>query len=69
MIDVPHFGHGAWIPQEPHSQSIVYFPLARWTDDAASGNVRFVNNRTPAGRRVHPILADWWFKNKPTYGR
>ena len=69
VIDVPHFGPGAWVPQEPHSQSIVYFPLARWADDAASGNVRFVNNRTPAGRRVHPILADWWFKNKPTYGR
>ena len=68
VIDVPDFGQSAWIPQEPHSQSIVYFPLARWDEDATAGNVRFINNRTPAGRRVRPILADWWFKNEPAWG-
>jgi len=68
-IDIPDFSDAAWIPQQPHSMAMVYFPLARWEQDTSDGSIRFVNNRAGDGQRLYPILADWWFKNKPTWGR
>ena len=69
VVDVPDIGTSPWIPQQPYSMSIMYFPLARWEQDATSGNVRFINNRTPKGERVYPALMDWYGKNKPRWGK
>jgi len=68
LIDVPDYGTGVTTPQEPHSLAIRYFPLARWNDDAEKNNVVFRENRSPEGNVLNPSLADWYFKNKPTWG-
>lgn len=67
-IDVPDYGPGSYIPQEPHSQAMTFFPLARWEEDARSGNVVYRGNRAPDGKLLYPILQDWYYKNAPTYG-
>ena len=68
-IDVPDFPDAVYVPQEPYSMSIVYFPMARWKEDQAAGNTRFVNNRNSNGQLLYPILVDWYYKNKPTLGK
>jgi hypothetical protein len=68
-LDIPDFGDSPYVPQEPYSMSMRYYPLARWDEDARTQNVVFENNRTPKGQLLFPILADWYFKNPPTWGR
>ena len=68
LIDVPDYSDGSHVPQEPFSMSMLFFPLARWGEDARSGNVIYRGNRNPEGQLLRPILADWSFKNEPTWG-
>jgi len=67
-IDVPDYGEACWVPKESGCMSATFYPLARWDDDASSGNVVFRGNRDPAGRAVRPLLQDWYYKNQPKYG-
>jgi len=68
-IDVPDYPQSDYVPQKADSMAMTFFPLARWEDDARSGRVVYRGNRTPKGRELFPILADWYFKNKPTWGK
>ena len=68
-IDVPDFSPGSYVPQEPYSMSMTYFPMARWAEDARAGNIVYRNNRNSEGRVLYPILQDWYYKNKPTWGK
>ncbi len=68
VIDVPDYGSGGYIPQEPHAQAMTFFPLARWDGDAESGNVIYSNNQSPDGKVLRPLLQDWSYKNEPMYG-
>lgn len=67
-IVVPDYPPSAHVPQQPYSMSMRFFPLARWEQDSRSGNVIFRGNRNENGDQLRPILADWYFKNKPTWG-
>jgi len=68
-LNLPDFIESVWVPQEPYALSMVYFPLARWEEDMRTGNVTYRNNTNPEGKELHPILADWYYKNPPTWGR
>ena len=67
-IDIPDFGQASWVPQEPGSMSVTFYPMARWDEDTETGNVVFRGNRTPGGKVVRPILVDWYYKNEGKYG-
>jgi hypothetical protein len=68
-INTPDVTAGAWVPDEPYALSMTYYPLARWEEDARSGNVIYRNNTNPEGRELYPLLADWYYKNEPTWGK
>lgn len=68
-IDCPDFVPGTWVPQEPHSLSMMFYPLERFAGDLEAGNVVYRNNRNPQGKELYPALAGWDFKNTPTYGK
>jgi len=67
-VNVPDVGGGSWVPREPYGVALVFYPLARWAEDARSGNVVFRGNTDPEGRELYPILADWYYDNAPTWG-
>lgn len=67
-IDIPDYADAPYLPQEPFCLSIRYFPLARWEEDRRTQNVVFRENRNTQGQLLRPILADWYFKNKPVWG-
>jgi hypothetical protein len=67
-IDIPDYSPGPYVPQEPYSMSMLFFPLARWDEDTRTDNVIFRDNRNSDGKLLRPILADWYFKNEPTWG-
>lgn len=69
VIDLPDYTPADWVPQEPHALSMMYFPLAYWAEAIKTGKVVYRNNRTPDGKLLYPLLVDWYFKNKPQYGR
>jgi len=69
VINIPDYGTSPFVPQEPYSMSMTYFPLARWADDARSGRVVYRNNRNKDGKLLYPILADWYYKNEPMWGK
>jgi hypothetical protein len=68
-IDTPDFPTTGPAPKEPGGQSMLFYPMARWEDDARTGNVIYRGNRTPDGHPVYPYLADWQFTNEPQYGK
>ena len=69
IIDTPDFPPTGPAPKEPYGQSMLFYPMARWEEDARSGNVIYRNNRTPDGRLLYPYLAGWSFDNEPVYGK
>jgi hypothetical protein len=69
VIDCPDYAPGVWVPQEPYSLSMMFYPLARFAEDVKSGNVVYRGNRNPAGKELHPVLASWNFDNVPEYGK
>jgi hypothetical protein len=68
-INTPDLCEGVWVPQEPYAMSLTYFPLARWEEDMRTGNVTYRNNTNLEGKELYPILADWYYKNPPTWGK
>jgi len=68
VVEIPGYSQAPFVPQEPYSMSMLFFPLARWGDDVESGRVVFRRNHNRQGRVLRPILADWHFENKPTWG-
>lgn len=69
VLDLPDYNPGVWVPQEPYSLSLFYFPLAMFREAVDQGRVLYRNNRTPEGKLLYPVLTDWYFKNGPTYGK
>lgn len=69
IIDCPDFVPGAWVPQEPGSLSMTFYPLERFAGDVQSGRVVYRGNRSPEGKELYPALAGWDYKNAPTYGK
>lgn len=69
IIDVPDYNATAWVPQEPYSLSMFFYPLAHWEEAAKQGHVVYRGNRNKAGKLLYPIIADWYFKNAPVYGK
>jgi hypothetical protein len=69
VLDLPDYSNAVWVPQEPYSLSMLFFPLALWEDAVKAGNVVFQGNRNPEGKLLYPILTDWYFKNQPIWGR
>jgi len=69
IIDMPDLEKASYVPEIAGSLSLTFFPMARWADDAKAGRVVFRGNRTPDGKRLEPILADWDYKNAPFWGR
>jgi len=69
VLDLPDYGDGAYIPQEPFAQSLLFFPLALWEEAVQAGHVVYRGNRNREGKPLYPILADWYFKNAPTWGK
>ena len=68
-LDLPDFSKAVYVPQEPYSQSMLYFPMALWDDATKAGRVLYRGNRNGAGKMLNPILADWYFKNSPVWGK
>jgi hypothetical protein len=68
-IDIPDVCEGVWVPQEPYAMSLIYSPLARWESETRDGNIAYRNNTNPQGKELYPILADWYYKNPPTWGK
>ncbi len=69
VVDMPDHVPGGFVPDVSGSLSMTFFPMARWADDVKSGRVEYRGNRTPAGKPLSPLLADWDFKNRPHWGR
>jgi hypothetical protein len=68
-INIPDAAADTWVPNEPYALSLTYYPLARWEEDMRTGNVIYRNNTNPEGQELYPILADWYYKNPPTWGK
>ena len=69
VLDLPDHSAAAYVPQESFSQSMLFFPLALWERATEAGHVAYRGNRNREGQVLYPILADWYFKNKPTWGK
>lgn len=69
VLDLPDFSDAVWIPKEPYAQSLLYYPLALWEDAVKAGHVLFRGNRNRDGKVLYPLLADWYFKNTPIWGK
>jgi hypothetical protein len=69
ILDLPDYAPGPVWAQEPFSLSMLFFPLALWEDATKNGRVVFRGNRNKEGKLLYPALADWYFKNAPTWGR
>jgi hypothetical protein len=69
VLDLPDFSDAAYVPQEPFAQALLFFPLALWEEATKSGHVMYRGNRNREGKVLYPILADWYFKNPPAWGR
>jgi len=68
-LDLPDFSEATYVPQEPFSQSMLYFPMALWDEATKAGHVFYRGNRNEEGKVLYPILADWYFKNRPVWGK
>ncbi len=69
VIDVPDFSAACYVPQEAYSQSLFFYPLALWEDAVRAGHVVYRGNRNRSGKLLFPILADWYMKNAPVWGK
>ena len=69
LIDLPDYSVASWVPQEPYSQSLMFFPLEYWQDVTKTGKVVYRNNRNPAGKVLYPLLVDFYFKNPAVFGK
>ena len=69
IIDLPDFAEAVYLPQEPYSMSMFYYPEARWVEANKAGDIRFRGNRNKAGKLLYPYLTDWYFKNTPLWGK
>ncbi len=68
-LDFPDYSPGPVIPQEPDGMAMRYYPLALWADAVKQGHVVYRGNRSRQGKVLYPHLADWYFKNEPTWGK
>ena len=68
-LDLPDFSQAVYVPQERCSQSMLFFPMAMWKEATQAGHVLYRGNRNVEGEVLYPILADWYFKNQPIWGR
>lgn len=67
-IDTPDYAAAGWVPQQPNSLALTFFPLARWADEVKTGKVLYRGNHTPDGTPLRPALCDWYYQNEPTWG-
>ena len=68
-LNLPDYGDAVYVPQQPFSQAMVYFPMAMWDEATKAGHVFYRGNHDKAGNVLYPILADWYFKNAPAWGK
>jgi hypothetical protein len=70
LLDFPDYAEGSvWVEQEPYAMSLFFFPLALWGDAVKAGHVVYRGNRNREGKVLYPLLADWYFKNTPVWGK